>query len=162
MANETLTTIIGHLARDPELRFTASGAAVANLTIASTPRKFDKNTNEWVDGETLWMKCNIWRQAAENVTESLVKGTKVIAQGRLKQRNWEKDGVQHQSIEMDLDEIGPALSFATAKVQKATRSGVQHGGGGYGSSAPADQGGDPWMSAPPAGGSSGYDSEPPF
>jgi len=123
MAGETTITIVGNLTSDPELRFTPSGAAVANFTVASTPRTFDRQSNEWKDGETIFMRCAIWRDAAENVAESLTRGTRVIATGRLKQRSWEKDGQKHTVIEMDVDEIGPSLRNATAKVTKPQRGG---------------------------------------
>lgn len=156
MAGDTIITVVGNLTADPELRFTASGAAVANFTVASTPRVFDKASGEWKDQEALFLRCSIWRQAAENVTESLTRGTRVIVTGRLKQRSYEtKEGEKRTVIELEVEEIGPSLKFATAKVNRAERSGVQHGGG-Y--APPAD---DPWSSAP-VGGAGGYDSEPPF
>lgn len=166
MAGETVITVIGNLTADPELRFTPSGAAVANFTVASTPRTFDRQTNEWKDGEALFLRCNIWREAAENVTESLVKGTRVIVSGRLKQRSFEtREGEKRTVYELDVDEIGPSLRYATAKVTRASRGG---GGGGFGagggsrpaSSQPAANE-DPWGSAPPAG-SGGAGDEPPF
>lgn len=167
MAGDTVITVIGNLTADPELRFTASGAAVANFTVASTPRTFDRTTNEWKDGEALFLRCNIWRQAAENVAESLTRGARVIVSGRLKQRSFEtKEGEKRTVIELEVDEIGPSLRYATAKINRAARTdGGGGGGGGYGSgggggrsSAPMD---DPWGSAPPAGGG-GYSDEPPF
>jgi single-strand DNA-binding protein len=172
MAGDTVMTVIGNLTADPELRFTASGAAVANFTVASTPRTFDRNTNEWKDGEALFLRCNIWRQAAENVAESLVRGSRVIVSGRLKQRSFEtKEGEKRTVIELEVDEIGPSLRYATAKVNRAQRS-DNSGGGGYGgggsssggsggrpSAPPAE---DPWGSAPAAGSSGGYSDEPPF
>ena len=186
MAGDTVITVVGNLTADPELRFTASGAAVANFTVASTPRTFDRGTNEWKDGEALFLRCNIWRQAAENVAESLTRGSRVIVSGRLKQRSFEtKEGEKRTVIELEVDEIGPSLRYATAKVNRANRGPESSGGGGgYGSggsgggggnsgggysgggsggrssggSAPAD---DPWGSAPPAGGG-GYSDEPPF
>ena len=142
MANDTPLTIIGNLVADPELRFTPSGAAVANLTIASTPRTFDKNTNEWKDGETLFLRCSIWREAAENVAESLKKGQRVIASGRLVQRNWEQDGQKRSGVELQLEEIGPSLKYATAQVVKAERQSGQPQQGGFGGPAQAD----PWAS----------------
>ena len=130
MAGDTIITIVGNITNDPELRFTPSGAAVANFTIASTPRSFDRNTNEWKDGETLFMRCSVWREAAENVAESLTRGTAVIAQGRLQSRSFEtKEGEKRTVVEMQVDEIGPSLRRATAKVTKAQRGG---GGGGFG------------------------------
>ena len=122
---------IGNLTADPELRFTPSGAAVANFTVASTPRMFDRQTNEWKDGEALFLRCNIWREAAENVAESLTRGSRVIVSGRLKQRSFEtREGEKRTVVELEVDEIGPSLRYATAKVNKASRSGG--GGGGFG------------------------------
>ncbi len=123
MAGETVITVIGNLVADPELRYTPSGAAVANFTVASTPRQFDKQANEWRDGESLFLRCSIWRTAAENVTESLHKGDRVIAAGSLKQRRYEKDGETRTSTELDVDEVGPSLRYASAKAIKAARSG---------------------------------------
>jgi single-strand DNA-binding protein len=131
MAGDTIITIVGNITNDPELRFTPSGAAVANFTIASTPRSFDRQSNEWKDGETLFMRCSVWREAAENVAESLTRGTAVIAQGRLQSRSFEtKEGEKRTVVEMQVDEIGPSLRRATAKVTKAQRGGG--GGGGFG------------------------------
>jgi single-strand DNA-binding protein len=160
MAGETTVTVIGNLTADPELRFTPSGAAVASFTVASTPRTFDKQTGEWKDGEALFLRCNIWRQAAENVAESLTRGARVIVNGRLKQRSFEtREGEKRTVVELDVDEIGPSLRYATAKINKVSR-GSGSGGYGGGQSAPAD---DPWGSAPPAGsGGSGFADEPPF
>lgn len=123
MSNETIITVIGNLTSDPELRFTPSGSAVANFTIASTPRTFDKNSNEWKDGETLFLRSSVWREAAENVAETLAKGMRVIAQGRLKSRSYEdkKDGQKRTVIELEVDEIGPSLTYASAKVQRTQR-----------------------------------------
>jgi single-strand DNA-binding protein len=150
MAGETVITIIGNLVDDPELRFTPSGAAVANFRVASTPRTFDRQSGEWRDGETLFLSCSVWRQAAENVAESLQKGMKVIVQGRLKQRSFEtREGEKRTVFEIDVDEVGPSLKYATAKVTKTTRSGGgggYSGGGGGGGAAPAD---DPWASPAP-------------
>ena len=133
MANDTTITVIGNLTADPELRFTQSGVAVASFTIASTPRKFNRQTNEWEDEEALFLRCSIWRDAAENVSESLEKGSRVIAQGRLKQRSFtDREGNQRTSIELDVDEVGPSTKYATAKPQKVNRR--QGGGapqGGY-------------------------------
>ena len=163
MAGETIITVVGNLTADPELRFTPSGAAVASFTIASTPRTYDRNTNEWKDGEALFLRCSIWRQAAENVAESLTRGMRVIASGRLKQRSYEtREGEKRTVIELDVDEIGPSLRYASAKVNKTQRgsSGGGFGGSGGGGGAPAD---DPWGSAPPAGGGNdGFSDEPPF
>ena len=158
MAGETVITVVGNLTGDPELRFTPSGAAVANFTIASTPRNFDKQTNEWKDGDTLFLNCSIWRQAAENVAESLQKGMRVVVQGRLKQRSYEtREGEKRTVVELDVEEVGPSLKYATAKVARVQRSG---GGGGYGGSAgQGGQGGaggdDPWASSPAQGGNAG-------
>jgi len=137
MAGETTLTIIGNLTVDPELRFTPAGAAVANFTIASTPRTFDRNSNEWKDGETLFLRSSVWREAAENVAETLTKGMRVIASGVLKQRSYEKDGEKRTVYEFDVDEIGPSLKYANAKVNRTQRSG--NGGGNAGPAAPATQ-----------------------
>jgi single-strand DNA-binding protein len=165
MAGETTITVIGNLVDDPELRFTPSGAPVANFRIASTPRTFDRQTNEWKDGDTLFLACAVWRQAAENVAESLQKGMRVIVQGRLKSRQYEtREGEKRTVFEIDVEEVGPSLRSASAKVTKTTRSGGGGGysggggGGGYSGgggqqSAPAD---DPWASpAPSQGGQAG-------
>ena len=184
MAGDTIMTVIGNLTADPELRFTASGAAVANFTVASTPRTFDRASGEWKDGEALFLRCNIWRQPAENVAESLTRGSRVIVSGRLKQRSFEtKEGEKRTVIELEVDEIGPSLRYATAKVQRMSRSGGGGGGGGFGASngggggsrQPSSSGGgggnfdDPWATAAPAQGgrsgggtSSSFDDEPPF
>jgi single-strand DNA-binding protein len=149
MAGETVITVVGNLVDDPELRFTPSGAAVANFRIASTPRTFDKQSNEWKDGDALFLSCSVWRQAAENVAESLQKGMRVIVTGRLTMRQYEtREGEKRTSTEIQVDEVGPALKYATAKVTRTTRQG---GGGGYsgGGNAPAD---DPWASPAPQGG----------
>jgi single-strand DNA-binding protein len=166
-AGDVTITVIGNLTDDPELRFTPSGAAVAKFRIASTPRVLDRQTNEWKDGEPLFLSCNIWRQAAENVAESLQRGTRVIVSGRLRQRSYEtREGEKRTVMELEVDEIGPSLKYATAKVQKMQRS---SGGGGYGSGGGGNASGggggfdDPWASAAPTGGGSGtYDEEPPF
>jgi len=126
MAGETTLTVIGNLTNDPELRFTPAGAAVANFTIASTPRTFDKNSNEWKDGETLFLRASVWREAAENVAESLTKGMRVIASGNLKSRSYEtKEGEKRTVIEFEVDEIGPSLKYANAKVNRTQRNGGQ-------------------------------------
>ena len=128
-AGDTVITIVGNLTQDPELRFTPSGAAVANFTVASTPRQFDRQTNEWKDGETLFMRCSVWREAAENVAESLGRGTRVVVTGRLVSRSFEtKEGEKRTVMEMQVDEVGPSLRYATAKVNKTQRG----GGGGFG------------------------------
>jgi single-strand DNA-binding protein len=165
MAGETTITVIGNLVDDPELRFTPSGAPVANFRIASTPRTFDRQSNEWKDGDTLFLSCAVWRQAAENVAESLQRGMRVIVQGRLKSRQYEtREGEKRTVFEIDVEEVGPSLRSASAKVTKTTRSGGGggysggSGGGGYSGgggqqSAPAD---DPWASpAPSQGGQAG-------
>ena len=165
MAGETIITVVGNLTGDPELRFTPSGAAVASFTVASTPRTLDKATNEWKDGEALFLRCSIWRQAAENVAESLTRGSRVIVQGRLQQRSFEtKEGEKRTVIEMQVDEVGPSLKYATAKVNKTTRgSGGSFGGngGGGGGNGGGFGGGaaDPWASAPAGAGAA---DEPPF
>lgn len=141
MAGDTVITIIGNLTGDPELRFTPSGAAVANFTVASTPRQFDRQTSEWKDGETLFMRCSVWREAAENVAESLTRGTRVVVQGRLVSRSWEdkETGQKRSVMEMQVDEVGPSLRYATAKVNKTQRSGG--GGGSWGGGQQAASGG---------------------
>jgi single-strand DNA-binding protein len=157
MAGETVITVVGNLVDDPELRFTPSGAAVANFRIASTPRTFDRQTNEWKDGDALFLSCSVWRQAAENVAESLQRGMRVIVQGRLKQRSYEtREGEKRTVVELEVDEVGPALAFATAKVTRASRSGGGGGGGyggGGGQSRPQQPAGnDPWATPAPQGG----------
>lgn len=190
MAGETTITVIGNLTSDPELRFTPSGSAVANFTIASTPRTFDRQSNEWKDGETLFLRASVWREAAENVAETLTKGTRVVAQGRLKSRSYDtKEGEKRTVMELEVDEVGPSLRYASAKVTRTQRSGGGGGGnfggnsgggnnsnsgwgggqqGGQQAQQPAD---DPW-GAPAGGNSSGGNSsgwgngpdssEPPF
>ncbi|GHH10317.1 single-stranded DNA-binding protein [Streptomyces rubradiris] len=191
MAGETVITVIGNLVDDPELRFTPSGAAVAKFRVASTPRTFDRQTNEWKDGESLFLTCSVWRQAAENVAESLQRGMRVIVQGRLKQRSYEdREGVKRTVYELDVDEVGPSLRNATAKVTKTAGGGGRGGqggygggggqGGGWGGGPGGGQGGapaeDPWATGgAPAGGNQGgggwgggsgggggYSDEPPF
>lgn len=142
MAGETVITIVGNLVDDPELRFTPSGAAVANFRVASTPRTFNRQTNEWEDGEALFLSCSVWRQAAENVAESLTKGTRVVIQGRLKQRSYEdREGNKRTVFELDVDEVGPSLKYATAQVSRANRGGGPQGGGGWGGQQGGGQGG---------------------
>ncbi|TGN74607.1 single-stranded DNA-binding protein [Streptomyces bauhiniae] len=174
MAGETVITVVGNLVDDPELRFTPSGAAVAKFRVASTPRTFDRQTNEWKDGESLFLTCSVWRQAAENVAESLQRGMRVIVQGRLKQRSYEdREGVKRTVYELDVEEVGPSLRNATAKVTKTSggarggqggyggggNQGGQGGGGWGGGSGGGNQGGsqadDPWASGAPAGGNQG-------
>jgi len=179
MAGETMITLVGNLVDDPELRFTPSGAAVANFRVASTPRTFDKQSGEWKDGESMFLTCTVWKQYAENVAETLQRGMRVIVQGRLKQRNYEtQQGEKRTVFEIDVEEVGPALRSATAKVTKTQRQG---GGGGFGGG-PAQQGGgygnqgggfgggqaggpppqnDPWA-AGGGGGGGGFSDEPPF
>ncbi|WP_010533202.1 single-stranded DNA-binding protein [Brachybacterium squillarum] len=185
MANDTVITVIGNLTADPELRFTQSGAAVASFTVASTPRTFDRQTNEWKDGEALFLRCSVWRDAAENVAESLEKGARVIVQGRLQQRSYtDRDGNNRTSVELQVDEVGPSLRYATAKPAKVQRGGGggrgfgggqpqgggyngggqggygQQGGGQGGYNGGGQQGGasaDPW-----AGGNQGGYDDPPF
>jgi single-strand DNA-binding protein len=153
MAGETTITLVGNLTADPELRFTPSGAAVANFTVASTPRTFDRQTNEWKDGDAMFLSCAVWRQAAENVAESLQKGMRVIVQGRLKSRSYEtREGERRTVFEIDVDEIGPALKYATAKVSRNSgggqggggNSGGNHQGGGRSSGGGGSFGDDPW------------------
>jgi single-strand DNA-binding protein len=190
MAGETTITVVGNLTDDPELRFTPSGAAVAKFRIASTPRTLDRQSGEWKDGEPLFLACNIWRDAAEHVAESLQRGARVIVQGRLRQRSYEtREGEKRTVYELEVDEIGPSLRYATAKVQRMNRSGGGSGGGfgasngGGGGSRPSSGGGggggggnfdDPWATSAPAsssrsaggnsagGGNSSFDDEPPF
>ncbi|SDN24532.1 single-stranded DNA-binding protein [Allokutzneria albata] len=164
MAGETTITVVGNLTADPELRFTQSGAAVASFTVASTPRTFDRQSGEWKDGEALFLRCSIWRQAAENVAESLTRGMRVVVQGRLKQRSYDtREGEKRTVYELEVEEVGPSLRYATAKVNRVSRGGGGggggQGGGGYGGGAPAD---DPWGSAPAAPAGGGYSDEPPF
>jgi single-strand DNA-binding protein len=182
MAGETVITIIGNLTNDPELRFTPSGAAVANFTVASTPRTFDRQSNEWKDGETLFMRCSVWREAAENVAESLTRGTRVIVSGRLRSRTYDtKEGEKRTVVELEVDEVGPSLRYATTKVSKTSRGGAGGGfgggggnggnfggggGGGGGYGAPQGQGRteDPWATGPSGGGNAyaGAGEDPPF
>ncbi len=172
MAGETVITIIGNLTADPELRFTPSGAAVASFTVASTPRQFDRQTNEWRDGETLFMRCSVWRDAAENAAESLEKGMRVIVSGRLVSRSWEdKETGQRRSVmEMQVDEVGPSLKYATAKVNRTQRGGGGGGfggggqQGGFGGGGGGQQGGrgndDPWSTGGGTGGGAGQQGAP--
>jgi single-strand DNA-binding protein len=182
MAGETTITVIGNLTNDPELRFTPSGSAVANFTIASTPRTFDRQSNEWKDGETLFLRAAVWKEAAENVAESLTKGMRVIVSGRLKSRSYEtKEGEKRTVIELEVDEIGPSLRYANAKVNRTQRSGNgggQASGGGFAGNAGQTAGGASWGGTQPAaqedpwatpgvsnaggGWGNGPDSEPPF
>jgi single-strand DNA-binding protein len=166
-AGDVTITVVGNLTNDPELRFTPSGAAVASFTVASTPRYLDKQTNEWKDGDALFLRCSVWRQAAENIAESLTRGARVIVTGRLRQRSYEtKEGEKRTVVELEVDEVGPSLRYATAKVTKAQRGGGGGGGGfsggggggGFGGGAPADD--DPWSTPAPSGG--GMTDEPPF
>ncbi|GAA3248063.1 single-stranded DNA-binding protein [Pseudonocardia petroleophila] len=180
MAGETVITVVGNLTADPELRFTPSGAAVANFTVAATPRTFDRASGEWKDGDALFMRCNVWRQAAENVAETLTRGMRVMVSGRLRQRSFEtREGEKRTVVELEVDEVGPSLKYATAKVNKVSRGSGDGGGfggsgsgGGSGGSSGGGYGGgggsrggqndDPWGSAPPAGSGPAADDEPPF
>jgi single-strand DNA-binding protein len=190
MAGETVITVVGNLTADPELRFTPSGAAVANFTVAATPRTFDRQSGEWKDGDALFMRCNVWRQAAENVAETLTRGMRVMVSGRLRQRSFEtREGEKRTVVELEVDEVGPSLKYATAKVNKVSRGsggggfggdggggdsggfggggGGSRGGGGGGGGGGGNSGGgsghdDPWGSAPPAGSGPAADDEPPF
>jgi single-strand DNA-binding protein len=176
MAGETVVTLVGNLVDDPELRFTPSGAAVANFRIASTPRTYDRQSGEWKDGESLFLSCSVWRQAAENVAESLQRGMRVIVQGRLKSRSYDdREGNKRTVFEIDVDEVGPSLRSATAKVTRAMRSGPGGeggGGGGFGSGGGGNQGGgygggqggapqnDPWATPQGGGGQSAPQNDP--
>ena len=175
MAGDTVITVVGNLTSDPELRFTNNGAAVAGFTVASTPRFLDRQSNEWRDGEALFLRCSAWREMAENITDSLKKGSRVIVQGRLRQRSYEtKEGEKRTVIELEVDEIGPSLRYASANVTKNARGGGNWGGnpggqggqGGGWSQQPQQQ--DPWASGPQSGGGggfgsgSGYNDDPPF
>ena len=188
---DTPITVVGNLVADPELRFTPTGLAVANFRIASTPRVYNRDSGQWEDGEALFLTCNVWREAAENVAESLTKGMRVIVNGRLKQRSYQnREGENRTVFEVEADEVGPSLKYATANVNRNPREGGRSGGGfggnqgggqstggfsgggnqGGGQSGPSNQGSqqnnqpanDPWNSAPPAGGFGGRDDEPPF
>jgi single-strand DNA-binding protein len=178
MAGDTQITVVGNLVDDPELRFTPSGAAVANFRIASTPRTFDRQSNEWKDGEALFLSCSVWRQAAENVAESLQKGMRVVVQGNLRSRQYEtREGEKRTVFEIQVDEVGPSLRYATAKVTRTQRQGGSSYGGGQqggGQGGPSDN--DPWATpaqsqAPQGGGAPANDpwatpgvssDEPPF
>lgn len=190
MAGDTTITVIGNLTNDPELKFTSTGVAYAKFSVASTPRVFDRQSGDWKDGEALFLRCTIWRQPAEHVAESLSRGARVIVYGRLRQHNYDTpEGEKRSLYELDVEEIGPSLRYATAKVQRMQRSGGGGGGGGFGSaggdgggfSGPRGGGGgggggrggagpnggypdDPWANSAPAGGASGssYDDGPPF
>ncbi|MER0079939.1 single-stranded DNA-binding protein [Corynebacterium sp. KPL2830] len=179
---DTNITVVGNMVADPELRFTPAGAAVANFRVASTPRRYNSQTNQWEDGEAMFLTCNVWRQAAENVAETLSKGMRIIVTGRLKQRSFQtREGENRTVFEIDVDEVGPSLRYATAQVNRNPREGGgNYGGGQQQRSNNNNQGGfggqqqqqsqqqnqapaeDPWNSAPPAGGFGGADSEPPF
>ncbi len=161
MAGDTQITVVGNLTGDPELRFIQSGAAVVNFTVASTPRQFDRQSNEWKDGETLFMRCSLWREAAENVAESLTKGMRVIVTGRLVSRSWEANGEKRTVNEIQVDEVGPSLRYASAKVTRNQRGGgsggggFSGGGGGYSAAPAGGSDNDPWATAPAS-------DEPPF
>ena len=173
MAGDTQITVVGNLVSDPELRYTPTGVAVANFRVASTPRTFDRQANEWKDGDSLFLTCNVWRQAAENVAESLQRGMRVIVMGRLHQRSYEtREGEKRTVFEIEVDDVGPSMRNASAKVAKSNRSGGggggfgggggQGGSGGYGGSSGGGRGGDdPWASDSGFGGE-GSSDEPPF
>lgn len=158
--NEPTVTITGNLAADPELRFTQAGVAVASFTIAQTPRRFVKATNEWEDGTTLWMRCTVWRTLAENVTESLTKGTAVVATGRLTQDEWEdkETGQKRTAVKMDVDDVGPSLRFATARVTRAARTGDGGGSPKASRSSEPSRNDDPWAASP----ADNLTADPPF
>lgn len=167
-AGDTTITITGNLVNDPELRYTPTGQAVATFRVASTPRYMDRTTNEWKDGESLFLSCNVWRQAAENVAESLQRGMRVIVSGRLRQRQYEtREGEKRTVYEIEVDDVGPSLRNASAKVNRSNRSSAGFGGGqsgasgqsGYGGGAGGRSSDDPWASEP---GDSGFSDEPPF
>jgi single-strand DNA-binding protein len=162
MAGDTQITVVGNLVDDPELRFTPSGAAVANFRIASTPRTFDRQSNEWKDGEALFLSCSVWRQAAENVAESLQKGMRVVVQGNLRSRQYEtREGEKRTVFEIQVDEVGPALRYATAKVTRTQRSGGSSYGGGQGGGQGGPSDNDPWATpAPGQQGQQGQQSQP--
>ena len=181
MAGETPITIVGNIVADPELRFTPAGAAVCNFRVASTPKRYNSQTNQWEDGEALFLTCNAWKHLAENTSDSLAKGMRVIVTGRLKQRSFQtREGENRTVFEIDVDEVGPSLRYATAQVNRNPREGGNNFSGGQQRSNNNNQGGfgggqqqqpqqqnqapseDPWNSAPPAGGFGGADSEPPF
>ncbi|MDN5562623.1 single-strand binding protein [Luteococcus japonicus] len=158
MAGETPITLVGNLTADPELRFTPSGAAVANFTVASTPRQFDRQTNEWRDGEAMFLNCSVWRQAAENVAESLTKGMRVVVQGRLKSRSYEtREGEKRTVFEVEVDEVGPSLRYATAKVTRTTGGGA--GGGNWQGGNQGGQNTGGGAPAPAAGGNQGWGNQ---
>jgi len=170
MAGETIITVVGNLTGDPELRYTQNGLAVANFTIASTPRNFDRATNDWKDGDALFMRASVWREFAEHVAGSLTKGSRVIATGRLKQRSYEtKEGEKRTSIELEVDEIGPSLRYATAQVTRAASS-REGGGGARGGSQQSQVAEEPWAASAPAAAAAGdvwntpgnYTDETPF
>lgn len=161
---DTIITVVGNLTADPDLRFTPSGAPVANFTIASTPRTFDKQANEWKDGDALFLRCSIWREAAENVTETLKKGMRVIAQGKLKQRSYEtREGERRTVVELEVDEIGPSIRYATAQVARTRRaasaasSASSAASSAQSAASSAQSADDPWGSNMPV-----QDDEPPF
>ena len=160
MAGETPITLVGNLTADPDLRFTPSGAAVANFTVASTPRTFDRQTNEWKDGDAMFLNCSVWRQAAENVAESLTKGMRVVVSGRLKSRSYEtREGEKRTVFEVDVDEVGPSLRYATAKVTR-TQGGGGQGGGGNWSGGNSGGSNDNWSSSGSQGGNRGGGNDP--
>lgn len=161
MAGETPITLVGNLTADPDLRFTPSGAAVANFTVASTPRTFDRQTNEWKDGDAMFLNCSVWRQAAENVAESLTKGMRVVVSGRLKSRSYEtREGEKRTVFEVDVDEVGPSLRYATAKVTRTQGGGGGQGGGGNWSGGNSGGSNDNWSSSGSQGGNRGGGNDP--
>jgi single-strand DNA-binding protein len=163
MSGETTLTVVGNLTADPELRFTPSGTTVANFTVASTPRIYDRQSGEWKDGDALFLRCNVCRELAENVAESLVRSTRVIVTGRLRQRNFEtKEGEKRSVVEVDVEEIGPSLRYATTKISKNGRGGKVTAGSASRAQGRDGAADDPWASAPAQGSFAGGDGEPPF
>jgi single-strand DNA-binding protein len=171
MAGDTQITIVGNLVDDPQLRYTPTGQAVTNFRVASTPRRYNRDSGQWEDGEALFLSCTVWRQAAENVAESLQRGMRVIVQGGLRQRQYEtKEGEKRNVYEIQVDEVGPSLTFASAKVTKSSRSTGGFGGGSSGGGGQSGYGGgggrpadDPWASSDAGGGGGdGFSDEPPF
>lgn len=164
MPNDTPLNIVGNLTQDPELRFTPSGAAVANFTVAATPRYMDRQTNEWKDGETVFMRCTAWREQAENIAETLTRGTRVFASGKLKSKSWEdkETGQKRNALELEVEECGPSLRYATAKVTKVQRSGPQGNQGNQGGNTQQGGGQDPWGSPANQGGNTQQGADDPW